>query len=302
MQNLTQNQTQNQTQNPDPSGDQDGPADYQRVAAAIRFIREKRLEQPDLSEVAAAVDLSPHHFQRLFTQWAGVSPKRFLGYLTQQHARELLAENKDVLNASLEVGLSGPGRLHDLCVNLEAATPGEIKSGGAGITIETGWHPSPFGEVLVHQTGRGICGISFAENAQREEAEASMKARWPNAHFVQSPVETAKTAARIFAGPTATNPLRAFINGTNFQMQVWKALVRIPPGSLTTYGHIAKAIANPKAARAVGAAVGQNPVGFLIPCHRVIRESGAIDGYRWGSDRKAAMIGWEAAASAKTNA
>ncbi len=275
------------------STERDG--DYARISDAIAYIRERRLDQPELADVARQVNLSPHHFQRLFTRWVGVSPKRFLGYLTQRHARELLNQNADVLSASLEVGLSGPGRLHDLCVNLEAATPGEIKSGGTGLSIQTGWHTSPFGDVLVHETERGIAGISFAQKENRAQVEAIMRARWPKARFIERPEQTKQTVARIFSGAPNKNPLNAFIGGTNFQMQVWQALVQIQPGSLTTYGRIAKAIGKPKAARAVGTAVGLNPVGFLIPCHRVIRENGAIEGYRWGTERKAAMIGWEAA-------
>ena len=274
---------------------------YERIAKAIGFIHKHRQAQPELAEVASAVGLSPQHFQRLFTNWVGVSPKRFMGYLTGSHARELLTAGGDVLSASLEVGLSGPGRLHDLCVNLEAATPGEIKSGGAGLVIKTGYHPSPFGNVLIHLTERGICGISFATAEGRDDEEARMKNRWPNARFVEDAKATAPVVKKVFALETydGANPFRVFVGGTNFQVQVWQALITLSPGQLTTYGRIAKAIGRPQAHRAVGSAVGKNPISFLIPCHRVIREGGIIDGYYWGTERKVAMIGWE---QAKTNA
>ena len=274
---------------------------YERIAKAIGFIHERRLKQPELAEVANVVGLSPQHFQRLFTNWVGVSPKRFMGYLTGGHARQLLTAGGDILDASLEVGLSGPGRLHDLCVNLEAATPGEIKSGGKGLIIKTGYHPSPFGSVLIHSTERGICGISFATAKTRAKEEARMKNRWPNASFVEDGKATAPLVKKVFALETYdnANPFRVFIGGTNFQVQVWQALITLSPGQLTTYGRIAKAIGRPNAQRAVGSAVGKNPISFLIPCHRVIREGGIIDGYYWGTERKAAMIGWE---QAKTEA
>lgn len=281
--------------------DEDEDAKYQRVAKAITFIRNNRLEQPELADVADAVGLSPHHFQRLFTNWVGVSPKRFMGYLTGSHARQLLMAGGDVLSASLEVGLSGPSRLHDLCINLEAATPGEIKSGGKGLVIKTGYHSSTFGNVLVHATERGICGISFATIEARADEEARMKNRWPNASFVEDSDTTQSIVKKVFALETYddANPFKVFVGGTNFQVQVWQALITLSPGQLTTYGRIAKAIGRPRAHRAVGTAIGKNPISFLIPCHRVIREGGIIDGYYWGTERKVAMIGWE---QAKTSA
>ncbi|MDH5666118.1 MAG: methylated-DNA--[protein]-cysteine S-methyltransferase [Rhodospirillaceae bacterium] len=268
---------------------------YERVAKAIRFIRENRLEQPELSDVARAVGLSPHHFQRIFTNWVGVSPKRFLAYLTQSHARQMLAQNTDVLNTALEVGLSGPGRLHDLCVNIEAATPGEIKSGGAGMKIYTGSHPSPFGEMLIHINERGICGISFTDQEEKSMREQRLHNQWPNAEFIVDQKRTGKIAKHIFNQTDNSAPIDIFVKGTNFQVQVWQALVRLKPGTLATYGQIAKAIGKPKASRAVGSAIGANHIGLLIPCHRVIREGGLIGNYHWGIDRKLAMIGWEQA-------
>lgn len=268
---------------------------YERVARAIRFIRENRFEQPELSDVADAVGLSPHHFQRMFTSWVGVSPKRFLAYLTQNHARQMLAANTDVLSTALEVGLSGPGRLHDLCVNVEAATPGEIKSGGAGMKIYTGSHSSPFGEMLIHINERGICGISFTDKEEKQAREQRLYDLWPNAEFIGDQKKTGLIAKQIF-GPQQDNggdPISVFVKGTNFQVQVWQALVRLEPGTLATYGQIAKAIGKPKASRAVGSALGANHIGFLIPCHRVIREGGIVGNYHWGIDRKLAMIGWE---------
>lgn len=270
-------------------------ADYERIAKAIGFIRKNRHAQPELGKVANAAGLSPHHFQRLFTRWVGVSPKRFMAYLTERHARELLAGGGDVLSSALKVGLSGPGRLHDLCVNLEAATPGEIKSGGDGLVITTGYQPTPFGNVIIHSTKRGICGISFADKKSKKQEEAKLKNRWPNAIFIEDKIGTAKLVKKVFSNVTrpGKKPLSVFVGGTNFQVQVWQALITLDPGQLTTYGTIANAIGRPRASRAVGSAVGKNPIAFLIPCHRVIRQNGSIEGYHWGNERKAAMIGWE---------
>ncbi|MDH5188783.1 MAG: methylated-DNA--[protein]-cysteine S-methyltransferase [Rhodospirillaceae bacterium] len=205
----------------------------------------------------------------------------------------MLAENTDVLNTALKVGLSGPGRLHDLCVNMEAATPGEIKSGGVGMKIYTGIHPSPFGETLIHINERGICGISFINKENKLAREQRLYNLWPNAKFIVDQKKTEKVAKRIFNQTNSNAPIDVFVKGTNFQVQVWQALVRLEPGTLATYGQIAKAIGKPKASRAVGGAIGANHIGFLIPCHRVIREGGIFGSYHWGVDRKLAMIGWE---------
>ncbi len=271
-------------------------SDYDRIAVAIRYIGERRLDQPDLAEVAAVTGLSPHHFQRLFTRWVGVSPKRFLSYLTQRHARALLAQDADVLSASLEVGLSGPGRLHDLCVTLEAATPGEIKSGGEGMDIRVGMHDTPFGQMALQVTDRGISGLTFAHGEMLDDRLERAKKSWPNARFIDDTPGTRELADAIFAKPEVRKtPFNVLVSGTNFQVQVWQALVRLPEGKLTTYGRIAEAIGRPTAQRAVGNAVGRNAVAFLIPCHRVVRENSLIGSYHWGTERKAAMIGWEAA-------
>jgi len=264
--------------------------DFDRIARAIRYIAAHRLDQPDLDAVAAHVGLSPYHFQRLFTRWAGVSPKRFLGFLTVQHARALLAQDASVLDAALDVGLSGPSRLHDLFVSFEAMTPGEAKNGGASLTINYSVLDTPFGAAVAMTTPKGICGLEFIE--LHEDPRARAQQRWPGAHLVKG--FEPDLAERLFA-PTPQSPIRLHLKGTNFQIQVWQALMSIAPGRLTTYKRIAERVCSAKAARAVGGAVGANPVAVLIPCHRVIKESGAVEGYRWGSERKRALIAWEGA-------
>ncbi|MDX1606565.1 MAG: methylated-DNA--[protein]-cysteine S-methyltransferase [Candidatus Competibacterales bacterium] len=271
------------------------PSDYARIARAIRFLEQHRARQPTLAELAAALDLSPFHCQRLFRRWAGVSPKRFLQCLTVAHAKRLLHASRSVLDASLDSGLSGPGRLHDHFVALEAVTPGEYRSGGRGLTIAYGHHEGPFGQVLVAVTERGVCGLSFCDE-DSSVALAELRRQWPAAELVHAPETTAATAARLFeqAGPD-DRPLSLLVRGSNFQVSVWRALLRIPPGTVRTYGDLADAVGRPGAARAVGQAVGANPVAWLIPCHRVIRASGAVDGYRWGTVRKKAMLARETA-------
>lgn len=267
--------------------------DYQRIERAIRWLDAHWQDHPSLDDCAAAVNLSPYHFQRLFTDWAGVSPKRFLGFLTVAHARRVLAESVSVLDTALEVGLSGPSRLHDLFVSFEALTPGEAKMRGRGVTLRWGLHPSPFGDVVLLASPRGICGMTFVGEDGPEGALASLCRRWPLAEIAADSGGTAPLAAAAFGPRTA--PLRLHISGTNFQVKVWEALLRIPPGRLVDYRVVAGAVGCPGAARAVGNAMRENPIAYVIPCHRVIRATGAFNTYRWGTERRRAIIGWEAA-------
>ena len=272
-----------------------GARDYERVARAIEFLRRNAASQPDLAAVARHLHLSEHHFQRLFTRWAGVSPKRFVQYLTVEHAKSRLAATSGVLELAGTVGLSGPGRLHDLFVTLEALSPGEDKAGGAGLAIHYGVHESPFGAALVAVTARGVCGLHFVDGAG--DGVERLRQDWPGAELRQDRDGTAPVFERLFRPLTSQpgRPLALLVKGSNFQVKVWRALLELPFGSLATYGHVAGRIGAPGSARAVGTAVGANPIAWLIPCHRVIRESGALGGYRWGTGRKAAMLGWEAA-------
>lgn len=268
--------------------------DYSRIERAIRFLEAHAREQPGLDTVAAAVGLSPHHFQRLFRRWAGISPKRFVQFLTAGHARELLVARHNALDTALASGLSGSGRLHDLMVNVYAATPGELRNGGAGLVIRYGFAPTPFGDCLIARTARGICHLAFVDEARRD-AQAELKARWPQARFEHA-ADAAALARRLFA-PTGRDgrPLALHLHGTNFQVRVWEALVRIPAGAAVCYQDLAAAIGAPAATRAVASAVAANPVAFLIPCHRVIRKTGAFGEYHWGTTRKQALLAWEAA-------
>lgn len=272
--------------------------DYDRIARAIEYLRRHAEEQPDLSAVARHLHLSEYHFQRLFTRWAGVSPKRFLQFLTVEHAKARLSHSRNVLDLAGGVGLSGPGRLHDLFVTLEGVSPGKFKAGGAGLTIRYGIHDTPFGPSLIAVTARGICGLRFVEN--EDTAAARLRHDWPHAELHGDPVGTANLAKRIFQPVVLRprQPLALLVKGTNFQLQVWRALLDLRFGSVTTYGNIAAGIGHPAAARAVGNAIGSNPIAYLIPCHRVIRESGTFGNYRWGENRKAAILGWEAARNA----
>jgi AraC family transcriptional regulator of adaptative response/methylated-DNA-[protein]-cysteine methyltransferase len=270
-------------------------SDYDVVAAAIDYLEQNFRSQPELADVARHVHLSEAHFQRLFRRWAGISPKRFLQFLTAEHARELLSGSRSVLDVSYEVGLSGGGRLHDLMLNIAAATPGEIKSGGLGLTIHYGFHESPFGESLIAITDRGITNLAFTQNHDREHLLAEMRHRWPNAHFVEDAARTRPVARQVFGD--SGGALTLFLKGTNFQIRVWEALLRVPAGRAVTYEDIAHTIGHPTAVRAVGAAVGQNPIAYLIPCHRVLRKSGVFGEYHWGAVRKKALLGWEAARS-----
>ncbi len=271
--------------------------DYERIEAAIRFLSEHVRDQPGLEATAAAVGLSPFHFQRLFRRWAGVSPKQFLKYLTVEHAKARLADSATVLETALDLGLSGPGRLHDHFVTLEAVTPGEYKNAGRGLEIRYGVTDSPFGCCLIARTGRGICGIGFVGDEQQELDRIGRQ--WPGAHFARDDDGAAATGRAVFAGGQAAGePLRLHVAGTNFQVQVWRALLAIPSGAVATYAQIAAGAGRPAAVRAAGTAIGANPVAWLIPCHRVIRAGGETGGYRWGPDRKRAMLAWEAATTA----
>ncbi|MEW5870873.1 MAG: methylated-DNA--[protein]-cysteine S-methyltransferase [Chloroflexota bacterium] len=273
--------------------------DYQVVEQALRYLAEHYQEQPSLQEVAASVGFSEYHFQRLFTRWVGISPKRFLQYLTKEHARQLLEGSASVLQAAYQSGLSGPGRLHDLFVSLEAVTPGEYKLHGDGLRIDYGFHPSPFGECLLARTERGVCFLAFVSQGDRQDPYNDLRRRWANAELLEAPGRTAPLAEHIFA--LAFQPgeqrLRLYLNGSNFQIKVWEALLRIPAGQVVTYEDVAAYLGRPQAARAVGRAVATNPISFLIPCHRVIRKMGVLGGYRWGLPRKQAILGWEMARS-----
>lgn len=267
------------------------PSDYTRIAAAIRFLDEGAGAQPSLAEVADHVGLSEHHLQRLFTRWAGVSPKRFLQFLTVTHARTLLEDSQSTVQTALQTGLSSAGRLHDLVCTLEAATPGELKQGG--MAIRFGIADSPYGPVMIGRTDRGVCWLDFLPDGMTRDAAIQRLGRaWPRAHLLSAPDEAAELAGRIFLKGERPALLAG---GTNFQLQVWRALLRIPPGTVTTYGVLAEALQRPGAGRAVGRAVGSNPIGYLIPCHRVIRQTGGFASYRWGLVRKKALLGHESA-------
>jgi AraC family transcriptional regulator, regulatory protein of adaptative response / methylated-DNA-[protein]-cysteine methyltransferase len=268
---------------------------YQRIAEAIGYIREHFKSQPELEAVAEKINLSPYHFQKLFTDWAGVSPKKFLQYITIEHAKKLIKEKGATLfDAALETGLSGTGRLHDLFIKIEGMTPGDYKNGGAALSINYSFAESPFGDVIVASTEKGICHLAFADNEQG--ALANLRSRFPNATWQQKVDQLQQQALFIFNYDwTKLREVKLHLKATPFQVKVWETLLKIPMGQLTTYGSIARQVNVPNASRAVGSAVGDNPVAFLIPCHRVIQSSGIIGGYHWGGVRKTAMIGWEAA-------
>ncbi|KAA9325931.1 methylated-DNA--[protein]-cysteine S-methyltransferase [Hymenobacter busanensis] len=280
---------------PLPAADQP-LTDYQRVARAIRFLEANFRQQPSLDDVAAAVHLSPFHFQRLFSEWAGISPKRFVQYLTADFLKQRLAQTGSLTEAAEAAGLSAPSRLHDLFVTLEAVTPHEFRTGGAGVRIAYGLHDTPFGPALLSATERGICGLALLAPEQPDTslALADLRKAWPEAHIEEDTARTAPLLSRAFA-PSAGQPLHLLVRGTNFQVKVWEALLRIGEGQLVSYQHIAQAIGQPKALQAVGSAVGANPVAYLIPCHRVIRKEGVLGEYRWGTTTKKALIGWEMA-------
>ena len=268
--------------------------DYQRMAETLAWISRHFEEQPTLADIASRAGASPYHFQRLFSRWVGLSPKKYVQHLTLEHAKASLDASQSVLGAAFAAGLSSPGRLHDLFVNVEALTPGEYKQGGAGLVIRHGVHDSPFGPCLLMHTTRGICGLAFIDRGDGGRGLACMAARWPNATLRADPGPGEALAARIFAPRgNGDDPLSLLLHGTPFQIQVWQALLRIPRGAVTSYEALASYISKPKAARAVGTANGANPISYLIPCHRVIRKSGTLGGYRWGLGRKLAMLSQE---------
>lgn len=273
--------------------------DYNLVRDTIRYLNENWQGQPELDEIAAVVGAPAAHLHKVFTRWAGLSPKAFLQALTLNHARQLLDQSASILDTALEVGLSGPGRLHDLFVTHEAMSPGAYKARGAGVTISYGFHPSPFGVVLLMATDRGLAGLAFADQGEEEAALDDMKSRWPAAVYKEDVIGTAPYVARIF-DPHAwqrEQPLRVVFIGTDFEVRVWETLLRIPLGKATTYSDIARHIGKPAAARAVGSAVGRNPLSFVVPCHRVLGRTGDLCGYHWGLTRKRAILGWETGVS-----
>jgi AraC family transcriptional regulator, regulatory protein of adaptative response / methylated-DNA-[protein]-cysteine methyltransferase len=271
--------------------------DYQRVERAIQFLHQNFRDQPSLEEIAQAANLSPHHFQRLFTRWAGVSPTRFMQSLSLKEAKKALARSESVLDASHTAGLSGPGRLHDLFVTFEAMTPGDFKILGKGLTVRYGTHTGPYGKFVIAISDRGICGLQFIEGENADVALGAIRTQLPAAEFIANPKETGDVARAIFSPGKSNAPISISVIGTNFQIKVWQALLTVPSGTLVSYGGLAKAMGKPSAARAVGSAIGANPVAYIIPCHRAIRATGLLDTkYRWGPARKLAMIGREAAA------
>jgi len=270
--------------------------DFDRVATVIRYLDEHHAEQPALGELAAATGLSEFHFHRLFHRWAGVTPKDFLQCLTVEHAKRRLRESASVLDTALDAGLSGPGRLHDLLVTIEAASPGEFKSGGQGLTIEWGLTETPFGLCSLGWNARGIGHLAFHDADETFAEPPALRQNWPNAQFRRNDREARRRAKMIFQrGTEPAGPLKTFVRATPFQLKVWRALLRIPEGCVASYGRLADAVGDPRAARAIGTACGANPIGYLIPCHRVIRETGVVRGYRWGDTRKRALLAWEAA-------
>jgi AraC family transcriptional regulator, regulatory protein of adaptative response / methylated-DNA-[protein]-cysteine methyltransferase len=266
--------------------------DYKRVEKVIRYLDTHHRDQPSLSELSKVVGLSQSHFHRLFSRWAGITPKDFLKALTASHAKDLLRESKDIMSVSFDVGLSGPGRLHDLLVTLEGVSPGEFKVAGRGLEIRYGFHDSPFGKFLMGLTHRGICYLAFGES--KSEMIQDLRRKWPEAELARSDSATAQMAKQVFDAKKRTQ-VALFLDGTPFQIQVWSALLRIPHGKLTSYGDLAGALGKPGAARAVGSAVAANSIAYLIPCHRVIRESGVLGDYRWDPARKKAILAWESA-------
>lgn len=272
-----------------------GMSDYIRIASAIRFIEQEHLLQPTLEEVAEHVHLSPYHFQRLFSRWAGVSPKRFLQAMTVEHAKRLLDECQTLLDVSAELGLSSSSRLHDHFVTLEAVTPGEYRARGAGMDIRYGVTESALGYAFIAASERGICQLSFLEDQDDTAELARLELQWPAARLIRDEDSIAALSKTIFSvSGSPDRPLSLLVSGTNFQINVWRALLNIPPGQVSSYARVAEAIDRPTSLRAVGNAVGANPVAFLIPCHRVIHSSGKVEGYRWGKTRKQAMLAREA--------
>jgi AraC family transcriptional regulator of adaptative response/methylated-DNA-[protein]-cysteine methyltransferase len=277
-----------------PVDDAAGPY-HARIEAALQYLARKWRQQPELAEAARAAGMSEFHFQRVFTRWVGVSPKKFLGYLTLDSAKAALARGESVLDAAYGAGLSGPSRLHDLFVTQEAVTPGEYKRRGEGMTISWGFAPSPFGECVILWTPRGICGLGFVGEKSRAAAHADLAGRWPAARYVEDAGTARRLAADAFLPASKRRKLGLMLLGSPFQIKVWEALLRVPEGALASYDALAAAVGKPGAARAVGSAVAANPISFLIPCHRAIRKTGVISDYHWGRARKLAIIGWERA-------
>jgi AraC family transcriptional regulator of adaptative response/methylated-DNA-[protein]-cysteine methyltransferase len=274
--------------------------DYELVKHTLAFISENWREQPSLDTLADQAGLSATHLQRLFTRWAGLSPKAFLQAVTLDHARGLLRDSASILDASYELGLSGPGRLHDLFITHEGMSPGIYKAKGRGLKIQYGFHDCPFGRALILITNEGLAGLAFADPGQEKSALADMRARWPEASYTETPSATAPYAKRIFESERwkSDQPLRIVFIGSDFEIRVWETLLRIPFGKASTYSDIASHIGKPTAARAVGSAVGKNPISFVVPCHRVLGKSGGLCGYHWGLTRKRAILGWEAGVAA----
>jgi AraC family transcriptional regulator of adaptative response/methylated-DNA-[protein]-cysteine methyltransferase len=270
--------------------------DYDSVRRAIAFISEHWRNQPTIEAIADAASVTPDELHHLFRRWAGLTPKAFMQALTLDHAKSLLRDSASVLDAALDSGLSGPGRLHDLFVTHEAMSPGEWKTGGAGMTLTYGFHPSPFGTAIVIASGRGLAGLAFADPGHEAAAFADMRQRWPRAQYVEDHEATAALAQRIFDTKLwkPEQPLRVVLIGTDFEVRVWETLLKIPMGRAVSYSDIACNLKNPKASRAVGAAVGKNPISFVVPCHRALGKGGTLTGYHWGITRKQAMLGWEA--------
>jgi AraC family transcriptional regulator, regulatory protein of adaptative response / methylated-DNA-[protein]-cysteine methyltransferase len=270
--------------------------DYSKVCDVIAHVSENWRDQPSLDDLASRVKLTPDQLQRLFTRWAGLTPKAFLQALTLDNAKRMLEQSASILETSLDVGLSGPSRLHDLFVTHEGMSPGAYKNKGEGLSVSYGYHPSPFGVALVMVTPYGLCGLAFCDAGGEVASLADMTRRWPNAQYTEESAITAPYAAQLFADQNfrSNQPLRITFIGTDFEIRVWETLLKIPVGQATTYGDIAASVGSPKAARAVGAAVGKNPMSFVVPCHRVLGKSGALTGYHWGLTRKKAILGWEA--------
>jgi AraC family transcriptional regulator of adaptative response/methylated-DNA-[protein]-cysteine methyltransferase len=271
--------------------------DYIRIEQVIYYLKQNAYRQPSLSEIADSLHLSEYHFQRLFTRWVGISPKRFLQFITKEHAKLLLSKSASILDAAYQVGLSSPGRLHDLFITWEAVTPGEFKLRGAGLTINYGLHPTPFGEILLGSTDRGICNLSFVKPNGASEALESLHKNWPKARLVENPSITQPMVARIFRSGSqpADSPLSLYLSGSNFQLKVWEALLHVPSGNVVSYRDVASYLGSSKASRAVGNALANNPVAVLIPCHRVINALGEFGHYHYGDARKVALLGWEMA-------
>ncbi len=266
---------------------------YRIVARAVDYIRSTARPQPALADIAAAVQLSEYHLQRVFSEWAGISPKRFLQFLTKEHAKQSLRQSADVLTAALQAGLSGSGRLHDLLVSCEAMTPGEIKARGRGVTLRYGTAPTPFGEALIGWTPRGVCHLAFP-GLDHGQALKELAAQWPDAALIRDEGRTGALAERIFSRRTQPGKLHLLLRGSNFQIKVWEALLNTHPAQLLSYSQLARLSGCPNAPRTVASALAGNTIGYLIPCHRVIREGGDVGRYRWGSARKMAMQAWEA--------